>query len=91
VHEDTSFQLVLDKILPGIPQYIIKNILLVHNRNHPNKRTNVRGESGDTLNKKRRSNEWYVRANKMSEENCYNLFNPNYKAYTWEDVFKNLS
>ena len=24
----------------------------------------------------------------MSESNCYNLFNPNYKSFTWEDVYK---
>ena len=26
--------------------------------------------------------------NKMSEQNCYNIFNPNYKSFTWEDVWK---
>jgi len=40
-----------------------------------------------TMNEKRRSNDWYVKANKMSEQNVYNLFNQ-FKFYTWEDVFK---
>lgn len=88
VHEDTAFQLMIQKVLGNIPQYVFKNILLVHNRNHPNKRCYVLGEAGETLNQKRRSNEWYVKANKMSESNCYNLFNPNYKSFTWNDVFK---
>lgn len=88
VHEDTAFMLMLSKILPGTPQYIIKNILLVHNRNHPSKRMYVEGESGTTMNEKRRSNDWYVKANKFSEENCYNLFNPMHKAKTWTDVWK---
>lgn len=88
VHEDTSFMIVLNKLLGKIPQYIIKNILVVHNRNHPKKRLYVKGESGGTMNQKRRSNDWYVKANKYSEENCYNLFNPNYKAKTWKDVWK---
>ena len=49
----------------------------------------VSGERHDgTMNEKRRSNDWYVRANKMSEENCYNLNNPKYKSFTWEDVWK---
>ena len=70
-----------------IPQYIIKNILLVHNRNHPKKRMYIEGESGRTMIMKRRSNDWYVRANQMCEHNAYNLFNQD-KAYTWKDVFK---
>ena len=88
VHEDTSFMIMIQKILGDIPQYVIKNILNVHNRNHPKKRMYVKGETGSTMNQKRRSNDWYVKANKFSEENCYNLFNPNYKAKTWEDVWK---
>ena len=86
VHEDSAFMFMTNKILGNIPQYVIKNILLVHNRNHPNKRMYIKGETGDTLNKKRRSNDWYVKANKMCEENYINLFNPNYKSWTWEDV-----
>lgn len=86
VHEDTSFMLMTQKILGQIPQYHFKNILVVHNRNHPNKRNYVLGESGSTLNQKRRSNDWYVKANKFSEENCYNIFNTNYKSKTWKDV-----
>ena len=88
VHEDTAFMVVMNKLLGSIPQYIIKNILVVHNRNHPKKRMYVKGESGETMNQKRRSNDWYVKANKYSEENCYNLFNPNYKSKTWKDVWK---
>ena len=46
----------------------------------------VKGETGDTMNLKRRSNDWYVKASKMSEENCYNSFNQ-VKSYSWKDVF----
>ena len=89
VHEDTAFMQMTNKILGNIPQYIIKNILLVHNRNHPNKRMYIKDERKDgTMNEKRRSNDWYVKANKMSEQNCYNIFNPNYKSFTWKDVWK---
>lgn len=88
VHEDTAFMLMVQRVLGKIPQYSIRNILNVHNRNHPSKRMYVKDESGDTMNKRRRSNDWYVRANKYSEENCYNLFNPNYKSKTWKDVWK---
>ena len=89
VHEDTSFMLVTQKVLGNIPQYHFKNILLVHNRNHPKKRNYIKGEREDgTMNEKRRSNDWYVKANKMSEQNCYNMFNPKYKSFTWKDVWK---
>lgn len=88
VHEDTAFMLMTQKILGDIPQYHFKNILLVHNRNHTKKRNYIQGESGITMNQKRRSNSWYVKANKMSEQNCYNMFNPKYSAYTWKDVWK---
>jgi hypothetical protein len=87
VHEDTSFMLSIKKMFGDtIPQYIIKNILIVHNRNHPKKRMYVKGETGETMNLKRRSNDWYVKASKMSEENCYNTFNQ-IKSYSWKDVF----
>ncbi len=89
VHEDTSFMIMIQKVLGMIPQYVIKNMLLVHNRNHPKKRMYVLGEREDgTMNEKRRSNDWYVKANEMSEQNCYNLFNPNFKSFTWKDVWK---
>ena len=87
VHEDSAFMYMTNKVLGNIPQYIVKNILLVHNRNHPEKRKYVQGETGDTLNRLRRSNKWYVNANKMCEQNYLNMFNPNYKSYTWEDVW----
>ena len=88
VHEDSAFMHMTNKVLGNIPQYVIKNILLVHNRNHPNKRMYIKGERVDgTMNEKRRSNEWYVKANKMCEQNYLNMFNTNYKSYTWEDVW----
>ena len=87
VHEDTAFQIMLQKLLPNIPQYHIRNLLVVHNRNHPKKRMYIDESVEGSMNKRRRSNEWYVKANKFSEENCYNIFNPTYKAKSWNDVF----
>lgn len=89
VHEDSAFMYMTNKVLGYIPQYIIRNILLVHNRNHPKKRMYVKGERKDgTMNEKRRSNDWYVKANQMCEQNYMNLFNPYYKSFKWEDVWK---
>jgi hypothetical protein len=89
VHEDSAFMWMTNKVLGNIPQYHFKNILLVHNRNHPKKRMHIKGEREDgTMNEKRRSNDWYTTANQMCEQNYLNMFNPNYKSFTWKDVWK---
>ncbi len=93
VHEDSAFMFMTNKVLGNIPQYVIKNILLVHNRKHPNKRMFIKGE--EDIDKtdpgaQRRTHKWYSIANKMCEENYRNLFNPNYKSFTWQDVFKEI-
>ncbi len=89
-NEDTAFMMMTNKVLGDIPQYIIKNILLVHNREHQNKRMYVKGEDGSTLGERRNSNNWYKVANEMSKQNCHNIFNPNHKSFTWKDVWKNI-
>tara|TARA_R110000744_G_scaffold10856_3_gene33468 strand:- start:92 stop:1051 length:960 start_codon:yes stop_codon:yes gene_type:complete len=89
VHEDTAFMHMTNKILGNIPQYVINNILLVHNRKHHNKRYKVKGEEGinptdtGTL---RDQHSWYRKAYEYSTQNLNNLFNPNYKFKTWKDV-----
>lgn len=90
VHEDSAFMYMTNKLLGNIPQYIIKNILLVHNRKHKNKRKYIMSEdqfSSKDPGSKRRSHQWYVLANKMCEQNYINLFNPSYTSYTWQSVF----
>ena len=88
VHEDTAFMHMTNRVLGNIPQYVIKNILLVHNRKHPNKRKYVKGEDNNlSMQARRETNNWYMNAHQMSESNCYNLFNPNYKSFSWEDVY----
>lgn len=91
IHEDTAFMLQLQKMFDGqIPEYVIKNVLLVHNRKHVNKRTYVVGEDkinpGD-IGKARLEHDWYKKASEMSQHNTYNMFNQS-KTFSWEDVFK---
>ena len=89
VHEDTAFMHMTNKLLGNIPQYVIRNILLVHNRKHYNKRYRVLGEDGiDPTNTGllREQHSWYTKAYQASSENLANLFNPNYKFKTWKDV-----
>ena len=83
--------MMTNKVLGNIPQFVIRNILLVHNRKHPNKRMYIKGEENvDKTNTgaQRSVHNWYGKANKMCEQNYINMFNPNYKSYTWEDVWK---
>jgi len=90
VHEDTAFMMVAQKVLGSIPQYHFKNILLVHNRKHPEKRNYIEGEAGNTIGEKRKSNDWYQTANKMCEQNVYRVFDSKYKPYTWDDVWRQI-
>jgi hypothetical protein len=90
VHEDTAMMLMTQKVLDDIPQYHFKNILMVHNRKHKDKRNYIVGETGNTVGQKRNSNKWYTVANQMCEQNVYNMFNPKYKSFTWEDVWKSI-
>ena len=90
IHEDTAFMNVMQNVLGGsVPQYLIKNILLVHNRKHPDKRMYIDGEQGidkTDPGAQRRVHNWYQKANKMCEHNAYNIFGQS-QTYTWEDVF----
>lgn len=90
-HEDTALMNSLLTTFGNqqIPQYIIKNILLVHNREHPNKRKYIMGESGGDMNEQRKSNNWYKVASEMSKHNAYSFMKQG-KSYTWNDVWKAL-
>lgn len=91
IHEDTSFMMMTQKVLGNIPQYHFRNMLLVHNRKNPKKRMYVLNEDSDGyVDDNRKKNGWYNTANKFCEQNVYNLFNPNYKSYNWNDVWNTL-
>lgn len=90
IHEDTAFMFSLMRNFgDNIPQYVFKNILLVHNRKHYNKRKYILGEEnveeGD-IGSARKLHMWYQRASEMSHYNVYNLFSQS-KVYTWDDGF----
>ena len=90
VHEDTAFLNNLFIHFKGeIPQYIVKNILLVHNRKLPKKRSFIKGqdfEDGD-MTRMRKQQYWFPNADKMSQQNAFNLGKQAY-TYTWKDVFR---
>jgi hypothetical protein len=70
-------------------QFVIKNILRVHNRRHPKKRlyisneNNPRGFCGDA------KGNWWPILTKMSKENLASL-RYQHKMYTMQDVFDEI-
>ena len=90
VHEDTAFMNnCLIHFRNQLPQYIIKNILLVHNRKLPNKRMYIKGqdEQDGDMTKMRKQQYWFPNADKMSQKNAFNTTEQGY-TYSWDDVFR---
>ena len=75
--EDTSLQTMIKLVMgTSYKQFIVKNILKAHNRNHPYKREYVKGEGhmkGQSVKHKRRVNEKWNSLHKLAESNLYNL------------------
>ncbi len=94
--EDTAFQ-NMAKIIMGkaYRQFTVKNILKVHNRNHPLKREYVEGESHlESSKAKRNSNKLWQIVHKMSESNMHTLGpyqNSFYTLKNLEDERKKIS
>jgi len=87
--DDTALQAMAHKLLPDMPQYHFKNILIVHNRKHPKKRSYILNEENiDYIDNKRKSTEWYNIANEFCKINDANIFNPAHKFFTWDDVWE---
>ncbi len=86
--EDTAFQNIA-KIIMGdsYRQFVIKNILKVHNRNHPLKREYVNGEDHlESSKAKRNSNQLWNMVHKMSENNLYTLGPHQNSFYTLKNL-----
>ena len=80
-----SHKLLGDKYI----QFVVKNVLKVHNRNHPNKRRYVKGEDqSKNTHFKRNSVNWYKKFNEISKGNLSKLFFSQDRFSTYKD-FKN--
>jgi hypothetical protein len=89
--DDTALQNMAKKVLPDMPQYHFRNILIVHNRKHPKKRSWILAENDvDYIDDRRKSTKWYNIANEFCKINDANIFNPNHKFYTWDDVWNEV-
>ena len=93
VHEDTAFMnKCLSHFQGKLPQYIIKNILLVHNRKLPNKRMYIKGQdfSDGDMTRMRKQQYWFKNADKMSQANAFSYNKQGY-TYSWDDVFREFN
>lgn len=89
--DDTALQNMAQRILPDMPQYHFRNILIVHNRKHPKKRSYILDERDvDYIDDRRKSTDWYNIANEFCKINDANIFNSEHKFYTWNDVWKEI-
>ena len=94
VAEDTAFlESVRLHMGQHYIQFVIKNILKVHNRNHPKKRLNVKDEDKDkSTHFKRRDqkNNWYQILSKLSKENLGFLFHNQKRFNRYSDFEENI-
>lgn len=88
--EDTSFADIA-KLLLGdqFVQFVIKNILRVHNRRHPKKRMYISNENNPRGFCGNAKGNWWVVLEKISKENLASL-RYQHKTYTMQDVFNKI-
>ena len=88
--DDTSFlQSCMLHMGEQYRQFVVKNILKVHNRNHPKKRRYVAGEDKDKMTHFKRSTQtWYQRLNNISKTNLDKVYRTQEKFQTYLDLKK---
>jgi|TARA_B100000315_G_C14594505_1_gene597939 hypothetical protein len=81
--EDTAFQNIVKRIMgSAYTQFVVRNILKVHNRNHPKKREYVKGEENMKTNKeKRKSNERWMKNHETCQYNLDNVLGQNQNKF----------
>ena len=86
--EDTAFQNMITKVMGNTYiQFVIKNVLKVHNRVHPLKREYVKGESHlPNVKEKRKSNNLHTQIQQMMHHNLNNLFSTQTKFFERKDA-----
>lgn len=88
--EDTSFADIA-KLLMGdnFVQFVIKNILRVHNRRRPKKRMYILNEDNEIGFCGKAKGDWWDILEKMSKQNLASL-KIQYPTYTMDDVFNEI-
>lgn len=88
--DDTAFLRMCQLIMgPKYRQFVIKNILKVHNRNHPKKRLYVKGQDSEQMTHFKRSTQsWYKQFNDISKTNLNELFHSQKRFASLDDFEK---
>jgi len=86
--EDTSFGRMAKLVLgDSYVQFVVKNILRVHNRRHPRKRLYIKDETNQRGYVDKKGNWWDI-ISQMSKHNEAKLLNNQSKFFTYEDFLK---
>ena len=90
--EDTSMADMAKKICGDtFVQYVIKNVLRVHNRRHPQKRLYIKNEDNPMGFCDDRKGDWWKILCNISKMNLAKLWNNQEKFFTFDDVFKEIN
>jgi len=72
-------------------QYVIKNVLRVHNRRHPQKRLYIKNEDNPMGFCDDRKGDWWKILCNISKMNLAKLWNNQEKFFTFDDVFEEIN
>ena len=95
LHEDTSMMYSAHRIMgDNYVQFVVKNILKVHNRNHPLKRLYAlemdSNENLSDFSKGGKKGEWFSQMRKLVDFNIANYNNSQARFNTYQDFEKNI-
>ncbi len=84
--DDTAFlQSCLLHLGNNYKQFVVKNNLKVHNRNHTKKRLYVKGEDDSKQSHFKRQTNWYKKFNDLSKGNLDKLFHNQSRFFNYDD------
>lgn len=85
--EDTSFMYNCMQLMKeNYVQFVIKNILKVHNREHPRKRNYALNYEGIEESIQSKKGDWYNKVREVNKKNLNIMFEPQGKFLSWEDA-----
>jgi hypothetical protein len=85
--EDTAFMYNCMQLMgQNYVQFVIKNILKVHNREHPQKRNYALTYDGKDVSIQSNKGDWYNKMRDVNKQNLDIMFQPQGKFLSWEDA-----
>lgn len=85
--EDTSMMFMCDKLMgKNYRQFVIKNVLKVHNREHSKKRIGAKTMVGDDKSTQANKGLWYEKIRNLNRKNLNILYSGQGKFLSWDDL-----